>query len=410
MNPLDALQTALQSLRANLMRSILTMLGIIIGVAAVVIMIAIGAGAQASIEGFIQGLGTNILTISPGASRFGGVSSGAGSQRSLTLSDARAIESEIDHVLTIAATVQDTAQVIAGNLNWRTRITGATPGVFEARDWQLAKGRLLNESDMRGGTKVAVIGKTVADKLLVGENVLGTMIRINRVPFRVVGVLKEKGQTAFGTDQDDVVFIPLSTAKKRVIGSGRFAGDRVASITVKVTAADWIGQVEKEVRELLRRRHRLSDSDADDFSIRNLAQVMRTSAQTTRAMSMLLAAIASVSLIVGGIGIMNIMLVSVTERTREIGLRMAVGARRRDIQWQFLIESITLSLAGGVIGVALGASGAIAISRMAGWSTILPPQAAALAFGFSALIGIFFGYYPARQAARLDPIEALRYE
>ncbi len=410
MSPLDALQSALQSLRANLMRSILTMLGIIIGVAAVVVMIAIGSGAQSNIEGIMQGMGTNIITISPGSRRMGGASAGAGSQQSLTLADARAIEEEINNVEVVASTAQEFAQLIAGNVNWRARVTGATPGVFQARSWRLVSGRFFTETDMRGGTKTAVIGQTIADNLFPGQDPIDAVLRINRVPFRIIGLLAEKGQTAFGTDRDDIVFIPLSTAKQRVIGSDRLSGDRVASITVKIAQLESMSQVERDVKSLLRTRHRLTDRDADDFSIRNLTQMMESSVQTTRAMSLLLASIASVSLIVGGIGIMNIMLVSVSERTREIGLRMALGARRKDIQLQFLIEALTLSLAGGVIGVALGALGSVAIANFAGWPTLLPIQAAFLAFGSAAAIGVFFGYYPANRAAQLDPIEALRSE
>ncbi len=410
MTPVDALVSAIFSLRANLLRSILTMLGIIIGVAAVVIMVAVGSGAESSVRNFIQGLGSNILTVSPGASRFGGVSRGAGSRMSLTLADAHAIEAEVDHVLVVAATTETSVQLIAGNLNWNSRVVGATPGVFEARDWTLADGRLLVDSDVRGAAKNAVIGQTIARNLFPGQNPIGRTLRLNRVPFRVVGLLGAKGQTSFGRDQDDQVFVPLTTVRQRLSRRGHARWDRVGTITVKVSDAEYIDRVERDTRDLLRARHRISDTDSDDFNIRNLAQIMETGAQTTRIMTLLLSAIASVSLLVGGIGIMNIMLVSVTERTREIGLRMAVGARRRDIQTQFLIEAVTLSLVGGTVGILLGAVGAGVIARFAGWPTLLPVDAVILAVAFSAAVGVFFGFYPARRAARLDPIEALRYE
>jgi putative ABC transport system permease protein len=410
MTPADALMSAVQSLRANLLRSILTMLGIIIGVAAVVIMVAVGSGAETSVRSFIQGLGSNILSISPGANRFGGVSRGAGSRMSLTMADAEAIETEIEHVLVVASTTETSVQLIAGNLNWNSRVVGATPGVFQARDWTLATGRFLVDSDVRGATKNAVIGETIAENLFPGQDPVGQTLRLNRVPFRVVGLLEAKGQTSFGRDQDDQVFVPLTTVRQRLSRRSSSRRDRVGTITVKVADIQWMDQVETDMRELLRARHRISDTDEDDFTIRNLAQIMETSTQATRIMTLLLASIASVSLLVGGIGIMNIMLVSVTERTREIGLRMAVGARGRDIQTQFLIEAVALSLIGGTIGIALGAMGAGSIARFAEWPTVLPLNAVILAFTFSAGVGVFFGLYPARRAAQLDPIEALRYE
>ena len=410
MSPIDALVSAWQSLRANLLRSILTMLGIIIGVASVVVMIAIGSGAEYSVRGFIQGLGSNIITISPGSRRFGGVSSGAGSRASLTLADAWAIQDEVDYIQVVAASVEGDAQLIAGHLNWRSRVTGVTSGVFEARDWILQDGRYLTDADLRGATKTAVIGQTVAENLFPGQNPIGRSLRINRVPFQVVGLLAEKGQTTFGMDQDDTVMVPLTSAKQRILGHTRLSGDRVRTITVKVTDGEWMSKVEQDVREVLRMRHRLDIDDNDDFSIRNLAQILETSMQTTRIMTLLLSAVASVSLFVGGIGIMNIMLVSVTERTREIGLRMAVGARQRDIQMQFLIESVVLSLIGGLVGILLGSTLSAAVASFAGWPVVLPLNAIFLAFGFAAAIGVGFGFFPALRAARLNPIEALRYE
>lgn len=410
MRLIDAIWVALSALRANLLRSILTMLGIIIGVGAVVAMIAIGSGAESRILGFIEGLGSNVISISPGSSRFGGVSSGAGSRPSLTLADAQAIDTQIDHISVVAATTTTTAQMIAGPMNWRAQVIGGTPGIFEARDWTIREGRFFSESDQRGATKVAVIGQTIADNLFIGQSPIGQSIRINRVPFRVIGLLEEKGPTTFGSDQDDTLYIPLSTAKQRLIRTGRLSGNRVGGIIIKVTNEDWMGQVEQDTRALLRQRHKLSEDAADDFTIRNLAQILETSAQTTRVLTLFISAVASVSLLVGGIGIMNIMLVSVTERTREIGLRMAVGARSQDILIQFLIEAVSLSILGGIIGIALGALISWTTAEIAGWPSYVPAEAIALAFIFSTAIGLFFGLYPARRASKLDPIEALRHE
>ena len=410
MSLIDAIWVALTALRANLLRSILTMLGIIIGVAAVVAMIAIGSGAESRILGFIEGLGSNVISISPGASRFGGVSSGAGSRPSLTLADAQAIDAQIDNISVVAATTTTTAQMIAGPMNWRAQVIGGTPGIFEARDWSIREGRFFSEADQRGATKVAVIGQTIAENLFLGQSPIGQTIRINRVPFRVIGLLDEKGPTTFGTDQDDTLYMPLSTAKQRLIRTGRLSGNRVGGITIKVASDEWMDRVERETRALLRQRHKLSEDADDDFTIRNLAQILETSAQTTRVLTLFIAAVASVSLLVGGIGIMNIMLVSVTERTREIGLRMAVGARSKDILIQFLIEAISLSIFGGIIGIIFGATMSWTVAGIAGWSSRVPLDAIVLAFVFSTAIGLFFGLYPARRASKLDPIEALRHE
>jgi putative ABC transport system permease protein len=300
--------------------------------------------------------------------------------------------------------------VVFGNLNWSTQIYGVTPEYLEVRDWVISSGRPFTPVEVKAAGKVVLLGETVAQNLFSGGNPIGQIIRIKRVPFDVIGVLKAKGQTAMGQDQDDVIFIPISTAKKRVLGGRFLSGDLVGSIFVKARDASLVATTEEQVRQLLRQRHRIRSGQEDDFFIRNLAQFLETRAESSRAMALLLAAVASVSLIVGGIGIMNIMLVSVTERTREIGLRMAIGARSGDILAQFLIEAVTLSLIGGIIGILMGVGGSLAIAALGGWPTIIEINSVILAFGFSAAVGVFFGFYPARKAAHLDPIEALRYE
>ena len=410
MTYLDCLLGALKSLRVNLMRSMLTTLGIIIGVAAVIAMVAVGAGAESRVQALIQSIGSNLIVVVPGTTTASGVRLGRGSNPTLTEDDAVAIEREIPSVLVAGASVRGTGQIVFGNTNWMTSLRGATPGYLAAREWALSDGRTITEEDLRAAAKVALVGETVVEELFGGSDPIGQIMRINRVPFRVVGVLAPKGQTSWGQDQDDVVQIPLSTAKKRVLGGRRLSGRLVDNISVKARSADEVAEAEAEIRELLRQRHRLRPGEADDFSIRNISEMLEARAESSRVMSMLLAAVALVSLVVGGIGIMNIMLVSVTERTREIGLRLAIGARGRDILSQFLIESLTLSLLGGAIGLVLGAGVSIAIATIADWPVLIQPGVVFLAIGFSAGVGIFFGYYPAHKAARLDPIEALRFE
>jgi len=407
---LDSLFSALRALRANVLRSILTTLGIIIGVSAVIIMISVGAGAEARMAQLISSLGSNLLIVLPGSGTAGGVRLGRGTRPTITEDDAAAIQKEISSVQVAAPSVRGTGQVVSGNLNWSTLVYGVTPEYLVAREWQIQEGRPFNHEEVKGSAKVALLGETVIDNLFPDQNPIGQLIRIKRVPFEVIGVLKGKGETPMGRDQDDTVFIPLSTAKKRVLGGRQLGGKTVSAIFVKVTHAELVSETADEVRELLRQRHRLRTGQADDFFVRNLSQILEARAESSRAMSLLLAAVASVSLIVGGIGIMNIMLVSVTERTREIGLRMAVGAEGSDILSQFLIESVTLSLIGGIIGVVLGLAGAMTIAAMGEWPTVIGVRSVILAFGFSLLVGVFFGFYPARKAARLDPIEALRYE
>jgi putative ABC transport system permease protein len=409
-NIVQSARVALRALRVNKLRSALTMLGIIIGVGAVIAMVSVGSGAQARVAEQIQSLGSNLIIVLSGSVSSGGIRLGQGSQVTITEDDAIAIAREIPAIQVAAPSSRGNAQVVYGNLNWSTVVQGVTTDYAEARDWPVVNGRGIVPEDMEGATKVAVVGRTTALNLFGDADPLGQVIRIKKVPFTVVGVLSSKGQSSFGQDQDDVILIPLSTAKKKVLGAPPSNARAVGSISVKVRAGEDMGQAESEIRALLRQRHRLQTYQDDDFWLRNLAEVLQTQEESSKVMTYLLAAIASVSLLVGGIGIMNIMLVSVTERTREIGLRMAVGARGQDILLQFLVEAITLSLIGGVVGIVLGLAGSRAISYLAEWRTLVAPEAILIAFGFAAAIGIFFGFYPARKAARLDPIEALRYE
>jgi putative ABC transport system permease protein len=401
---------AVRALRVNKLRSALTMLGIVIGVGAVITMVAVGAGAQARVAEQIQSLGSNMIVVLSGSVTSSGVRLGSGSQLTITEEDAWAIQREIPLIEAAAPSMRGGAQIVYGNLNWATSIQGVTPEYFTARDWQVVSGRLLTQDDVDGATKAALLGQTVTFNLFGDEDPVGQVVRIKNVPFTVVGVLDRKGQTTYGQDQDDVVVIPLSTAKKKVIGVSQANAKSVGAISVKVRQASMMSVAEDEIRGLLRQRHRLQVYQDDDFWIRNLAEVLESQEASSRVLTILLAAIASVSLLVGGIGIMNIMLVSVTERTREIGLRMAVGARGRDILTQFLVEAVTLSLIGGVIGIGVGLVATYAIAHFAEWRTLIDPRSIVVAFVFAAAVGIFFGFYPAKKAAGLDPIEALRYE
>ena len=404
------LRVALRAVAVNKLRSALTMLGIIIGVAAVIVMIAVGAGARARVEAQIQALGANLLLILSGARTQGGVRLSVGSNLTLSEDDAVAINRELGEALAAPA-LRGGAQVIWGNANWSTQIYGTTLDYLEVRQWPLDAGRIFEPAEMSGAGKVCVVGQTVVRELFGGTDPIGQVIRIKRVPFTVIGVLGTKGQSMMGTDQDDIILVPLATARSRVLGSASLAKQRaVSTIWVKVADGYDTRAVEAQVRALLRQRHRLSPGADDDFSLRNLAEFMAAQEASSRVLALLLAAVASVSLVVGGIGIMNIMLVSVTERTREIGLRMAVGARTRDILGQFLVEAVTLSLIGGLAGVLLGVGGAFAVAKLAGWQVLLSGEAVALAVGFAFVIGVFFGFYPARRAARLNPVEALRFE
>ena len=404
----STIRIAFRSLRANKMRSFLTMLGIIIGVGAVIAMIAVGTGAKNRIAAQISSMGSNLIMILPGATTAGGVRFGAGTQPTLSMADAEAIRRECPSVQYVAPVLSGIAQVIYGAMNWSTGVIGTTPEMLYVREWSLTAGRNFNEDDISGATKVCIIGQTVVDNLFGDANPVGHVVRIKNVPFTVIGVLERKGQSPTGQDQDDIIYIPVTTAQKKIFGT-TFPG-MVRIIMVKAKASDAMDSAVMEITELLRQRHRIGLRQEDDFTVRNLTQIMQVQEQSTSVMTILLGAIASVSLIVGGIGIMNIMLVSVTERTREIGIRMAVGAKTWDIRLQFIIEALILSLSGGIIGIITGIISSRLISNLAGWPVTVSFFAIILSFCFSGLVGIFFGYYPAHKASLLDPIEALRYE
>jgi putative ABC transport system permease protein len=408
MNIPSTLKISIRALRVNKMRSALTMLGVIIGVGAVITMLAVGTGASEKISQQISSIGSNLIIILPGSTTAGGLRMGMGSQPTLTRDDADAIKRECSAVEDAAPVLNGVAQVVYGNQNWSTGVYGTTPSMLNIRDWPLASGRAFTDQDVRSAMKVCLMGQTVVENLFGNIDPLGQIIRINKVPFTVIGVLERKGQSPHGQDQDDTIYIPVSTAQKRIFGT-IFPG-MVRSIMVKGKSAEDMDTAETQIKELLRQRHRIGPKQEDDFTVRNLTQIMQVAEQSSRVMTLLLGAIASVSLLVGGIGIMNIMLVSVTERTREIGVRMAVGAKTWDIRLQFIIEALTLSLVGGIIGIIAGISASKIISAVAGWSTVVSFGSIVLACGFSGIIGIFFGFYPAYKASLLNPIDALRYE
>ena len=398
-------KVAAQSIAKNKMRTALTMLGIVIGVAAVIIMVAVGQGARSQIEAQIQNLGTNMIVVVAGATTQGGVSQGAGTFNRLSLEDFEKLEREAYLLSGVSPVIFTRTQAIGPQGNWRTEINGVSADYQTIRDWPTTSGAFFAEMDVRTFRRVAVLGATVAEELFPGQDPVGQQVRLRDVPFDVIGVLARKGQTASGDDQDDVVLVPYTTAETRLSG-----WSRIGQILAATYSPGDIPAAQEEMRAILRESHAIPDGDEDDFTIRNQTELAETAAGTTEVMSGLLAAIASVSLLVGGIGIMNIMLVSVTERTREIGIRMAIGARGSDVLTQFLVESVVMSLMGGVMGIGVGFAGASLLARLTGWSTVVAPEAVLLAVGFSAAVGVFFGFYPARKASSLNPIEALRYE
>jgi putative ABC transport system permease protein len=396
---------ALRALARNKLRAFLTMLGIIIGVGAVIAMVAIGEGAKSTIRSQISALGTNVLIILPGSNVQGGVRAGSGNVNTLIDADARAMARELRSVAYASPVLRRQEQLIAGNLNWGTLVQGVAPEFEQIRDWQIEAGRFLHDGDMDSAAKVAVIGQTVARQLFGNDDPIDAVIRIRNIPFRIVGVLVGKGQTGQGQDQDDTVMIPYTTMQKRLM---RITW--LQSIVVRAVSAEKVAEAQEQITLLLRQRHRIAEGREDDFTVRNLSDIAEAAQSTARVMAILLGSVAGISLLVGGIGIMNIMLVSVTERTREIGIRMAVGARSRDIMLQFLVEAVVMAGTGGIIGILLGVGSSELLKTWAHWPTLIDPAVVAVAFLFSGAVGVFFGFYPARKAAGLDPIDALRYE
>jgi putative ABC transport system permease protein len=408
MNARDSLLTALAAIRAHALRSVLTMLGIVIGVAAVIAMVAVGSGARERINTQIQALGANLIIIIPGAVTLTGARLSTGNAATLTDGDAVALKSEVPAIEAAAPVVRGGVQVVAGGANWSTVAIGVDLDYFVARDWAVEEGRELTEEEARRGGQVALIGQSVARELFQGGNPIGAEIRVKNVPFAIIGVMAKKGQSMGGVDQDDVILLPLPSARQHVVGTGRAKTSSVNQIMVKVRDGEDLGVAEDEMRRLLRQRHRLAEGRDDDFSIRNLAEIQQTREESARTLAMLLMSVAGVSLVVGGIGIMNIMLVSVTERTKEIGLRMAVGAPPLAVMVQFLIEATVIALIGGLIGIAIGVMIAVISSNIAGWPLVIDPLIVIAAVVFSGMVGIVSGFYPAFRAARLDPVEALR--
>jgi putative ABC transport system permease protein len=409
MNPFQILRIALRALTRNAMRSFLTMLGVIIGVGAVIAMVAIGEGAKARVEQSFAAMGTNLLILIPGATTSGGASGGFGTGPTLTWDDLKSLQTELSSVKAAAPSLGTTVQIVSEEQNWSTRITGTSPEYFEVRSWPCQMGALFTQSDVDIGTKVVVLGATVAAKLFgASANPVGQTVRIKNIPFQVVGVASRKGQSPTGQDYDDTAFIPYTTLQQKIQGGLKKYMTGTVFIATHSTAD--LPRAEADVKALLRERHHLAPSEDDDFSIRNLTELAGAQAEGTKTLTTLLASVAAVSLLVGGIGIMNIMLVSVTERTREIGVRMAIGAKPRHILAQFLAEALVLSIFGGMIGIVLGTFASDRIAKTFGWPTLIRPEITVIAVGFSAAVGIVFGLYPARKASKLDPIQALRFE
>jgi putative ABC transport system permease protein len=407
MNFLMIIRIAYRALARNKMRAALTMLGVIIGVGAVIAMVSIGQGAQASVQAQISSFGTNLLFVSAGAQNVGGVRSGTGDNgtNTLTEDDLQAIQREVPSVSALSPMVNSRSQLVVGNQNWNTSIQGVSEQLPGIRKWTIDSGEFFSESDVRSSARVIVLGQTIVDNLFYGTDPVGQYVRVMELPFRVVGVLGRKGQDAQGRDQDDIAFAPYTTVQKKLLGTTRIQVAYVSAISADATYT-----AQLQISDLLRQRHKLSGNQPDDFTVRNMSEVAEAANETNSIMTWLLGSIAGVSLLVGGIGIMNIMLVSVTERTREIGIRMAIGARSSAVRTQFLIESIVLSLTGGIIGILLGIAASLAIPAFLGWPTLVSTTSIIGSVIFSAAVGIFFGYYPARKAAALDPIDALRYE
>jgi putative ABC transport system permease protein len=405
---IQTLKIALRALRTNKMRSFLTMLGIIIGISAVIAMMAVGSGASYVISQQIASIGSNIILVIPGSTTSGGLRTGSGGAQTLVNDDVKAIMNECPSVEMAAPTTRNAALVVYGNMNWSTVVMGSTPELFAIREWGVVSGRGVEQQDVDSALKVCVIGQTVADNLFGSSDPVGKIIRIKKIPFTVVGVLERKGQSPQGQDQDDAIFVPIKTAQRNLVRTQNPGS--VGAIMVKARSEALLGKAEDEIKALLNQRHRITNSKEPDYSTRNLSEILAVAEQSSKAMSLLLGAVASISLIVGGIGIMNIMLVSVTERTREIGIRMAIGARKNDILLQFLTEAVLLTMIGGVTGIILGSVGASVVSHLLSWPTLISIESIVMAFLFSAGVGIFFGFYPARKAALLNPIDALRYE
>jgi putative ABC transport system permease protein len=409
-NPLASFRVALAALKVNALRSFLAMLGVIIGVASVIVMVSVASGAGEAIEARIKALGTNVLVIMPGSFTSGGRRAGEGTAIALSEADLAAIRANVPTVVGAAGMVSGSAPIVVGNSNWTTSVTGVNADYLDVRDWPIAEGRPFTDTELRSGAKVVIIGATTERELFGSAPAIGEQVRIKNVPFTVIGTLTVKGQSGFGTDQDDTALVPLATARRRLFGAEQTVPDNLRTIMVEVASAEAMNDAQDEIENLLRQRRHVRPGTPDDFQVRNMAELIRARSETQSILSVLLGATAAISLVVGGIGIMNIMLVSVTERTKEIGLRMAVGARRRDILSQFLIEAVTLCVTGGLIGLLIGGSAAIAMSIWGNWPIALKPGLVVIALLSAGLVGVFFGYYPARRASLMNPIDALRYE